>query len=130
MNEDAACRADDLAAVAEGQVWQKSLLGRGGAYEVAWDTAAVTPMGSNVRKIVSEDSVRRAFLKGPEAKWDAWLRRHERAVWEPLLTEPYVLDIDNTVKPLYGHQEGAELGYNPKKTSSLARSARELLFIG
>lgn len=26
-----------------------------------------------------------------------------------------MLDIDNTVKPLYGHQEGAELGYNPKK---------------
>ena len=32
-----------------------------------------------------------------------------------LMTGPYVLDIDNTVKPLYGHQEGAELGYNPQK---------------
>ena len=32
-----------------------------------------------------------------------------------MLSEPYVLDIDNTVKPLYGHQEGAELGYNPQK---------------
>jgi len=69
----------------------------------------------NVAKIVSEDSVRRALLKGPEAAWLAWLRRHERAVWEPLLTEPYVLDIDNTIKPLYGHQEGAELGHNPQK---------------
>ncbi len=36
-------------------------------------------------------------------------------MYEPLLREPYVLDIDNSVKPLYGHQEGAELGYNPKK---------------
>jgi hypothetical protein len=183
MNEDVACRADDLTKVADGQAWQKLLLGSGGTYEVAWDTAAaVTPMGSlvyfaqylnagglldglvadcpleyksgnapgkrpvigttllailngqtryahinalrqdrvsaevlNVTKIVSEDSVRRAFLKGPEAAWDAWLRRHERAVWEPLLTEPYVLDIDNTIKPLYGHQEGAELGHNPQK---------------
>jgi hypothetical protein len=183
MKEDVACGVDDLTSVAEGQVWQKLLLGRGGTYEVAWDTAAaVTPMGSlvyfaqylnagglldglvadcpleyksgnapgkrpvigttllailngqtryahinalrqdrvsaevlNMAKIVSEDSVRRALLKGPEATWDAWLRRHERAVWEPLLTEPYVLDIDNTVKPLYGHQEGAELGYNPQK---------------
>jgi len=69
----------------------------------------------NVQKIVSEDSVRRALLKGEEEAWDGWLRRHERAVWEPLLTEHYVLDIDNTVKPLYGHQEGAELGYNPQK---------------
>ncbi len=32
-----------------------------------------------------------------------------------LLAEPYVADMDNTVKPVYGHQEGAEKGYNPKK---------------
>jgi hypothetical protein len=183
MKEDVACGADDLTTVVDGQAWQKLLLGGGGTYEVAWDTAAaVTPMGSlvyfaqylnagglldalvadcpleyksgnapdrrsvigttllailngqtryahinalrqdrvsaevlDVRTIVSEDSVRRAFLRGPEAEWDAWLRRHERAVWEPLLTEPYVLDIDNTVKPLYGRQEGAEPGYNPQK---------------
>src|SRR5690242_16550735 len=25
------------------------------------------------------------------------------------------LDADTTIKPLYGHREGAELGYNPKK---------------
>jgi hypothetical protein len=34
---------------------------------------------------------------------------------EPLLTEPWILDVDVTVKPLYGHQEGAEVGYNPHK---------------
>ena len=33
----------------------------------------------------------------------------------PLLAEPWILDIDTTVKPLYGHQEGAVIGYNPKK---------------
>jgi hypothetical protein len=183
MNEDVACRADDLTTAGGEQAWQKLLLGGGGAYEVAWDTAAaVTPMGSlvyfgqylsagglldglvadcplsyksgnapgkrevigttilailngqtryahinalrqdrvsaevlNVKKIVSEDSVRRALLKDKEEAWDVWLRRHERAVWEPLLTESYVLDIDNTIKPLYGHQEGAELGHNPQK---------------
>jgi hypothetical protein len=26
-----------------------------------------------------------------------------------------VLDADTTIKPLYGHQEGAVLGYNPKQ---------------
>jgi len=26
-----------------------------------------------------------------------------------------VLDVDTTIKPLYGEQEGAELGYNPHK---------------
>ncbi len=30
---------------------------------------------------------------------------------EPLLAEPWILDVDTTIKPLYGHQEGAVLGY-------------------
>ena len=33
----------------------------------------------------------------------------------PLLDEPWVLDVDTTIKPPYGEQEGAELGYNPHK---------------
>ena len=33
----------------------------------------------------------------------------------PLLSEPWILDIDTTVKPLYGHQEGAVVSYNPHK---------------
>lgn len=33
----------------------------------------------------------------------------------PLLYEPWILDVDTHIKPLYGHQEGAKLGYNPKK---------------
>ncbi len=32
-----------------------------------------------------------------------------------MLSEPYTVDIDSTVKPLYGHQEGAVVGYTPKK---------------
>jgi len=32
-----------------------------------------------------------------------------------LLFEPWILDIDSSVKPLYGNQEGAEIGYNPTK---------------
>ena len=31
------------------------------------------------------------------------------------LVKPLVLDIDASIKPLYGHQAGAELGYNPTK---------------
>lgn len=68
-----------------------------------------------VSKVVSEDSVRGALKRSTPEEWDSWLTIQERAVYEPLLTEDYVLDIDNTVKPLYGHQEGAELGYNPQK---------------
>src|SRR6202035_824144 len=45
----------------------------------------------------------------------AWMRRHLDHCLEPLLSERWILDIDTTVKPLYGRQEGAVVGYNPKK---------------
>jgi len=32
-----------------------------------------------------------------------------------LLEEPWALDVDTTVKPLYGHQQDAKVGYNPTK---------------
>jgi hypothetical protein len=32
-----------------------------------------------------------------------------------LLEEAWALDVDTTVKPLYGHQEDAKVGYNPQK---------------
>lgn len=75
----------------------------------------VGPEVLGMTKMVSEDSVRRALKRGQPQEWDDWLLKLERSVWEPLLTESYVLDVDSTVKPIYGHQEGAELGYNPKK---------------
>jgi len=66
-------------------------------------------------RIVCEDSVRRALKSADERELDAWLSRHEMEVFGQLLAYEYVLDIDNTVKPIFGHQEGAELGYNPQK---------------
>ena len=35
-----------------------------------------------------------------------------------LLERPWILDVDVTIKPLYGNQEGAKLGYNPGEASS------------
>ncbi len=35
-----------------------------------------------------------------------------------LVREPQALDMDSTVKPLYGHQEGAVLGYNVRLRST------------
>jgi hypothetical protein len=47
--------------------------------------------------------VRRAFAAIDEEAGATWLRRHlDRAVG-PLLAEPWILDVDTTVKPLYGH---------------------------
>lgn len=36
-------------------------------------------------KIVSEDSIRRAFKRGTPEQWDRWLTTQERAVYEPLM---------------------------------------------
>jgi len=50
-----------------------------------------------------------------EATSGEWLKGHLKASYEPLLQEPWVLDVDTTVKPLYGHQQDAKVGYNPTK---------------
>ena len=67
-----------------------------------------------MKKVVSEDAVRRGLWKIDEAAGLAWLQTHLDYCCSPLLSEPWVLDIDSTIKPLYGHQ-GAMVGYNPHK---------------
>src|SRR2546423_3373689 len=44
-----------------------------------------------------------------------WLQTHLDYCVSPLLQEPWVLDVDTTIKPLYGTQEGAVVGYTPRK---------------
>lgn len=75
----------------------------------------VNPELLGMTKVASEDSVRRALSALKEEESDQWLRRHRKASYEPLLEEPWALDMDTTVKPLYGHQEDAKVGYNPTK---------------
>jgi len=75
----------------------------------------VNPSLLGMRKVASEDSVRRNLEKIDEANGLAWLQNHLDYATAPLLGEPWVLDMDSTIKPLYGHQEGAERGYNPHK---------------
>ena len=66
-------------------------------------------------KVVGDDSARRALKKMDEEEGIDWLQNHLQRSYEPLLTQPWILDSDVTVKPLYGHQEGAKVGYNPHK---------------
>jgi hypothetical protein len=68
-----------------------------------------------MKRVRSEDSVRRGLSKIDEMEGTQWLCGHLRETVYPLLSEPWILDCDTTVKPLYGHQEGAVLGYNPHK---------------
>ena len=76
---------------------------------------AVNPRLLGMKKVVSEDAVRRGLAKIDEAAGLTWLQTHLDYCSSPLLSESWVLDIDSTIKPLYGQQEGAMVGYNPHK---------------
>ena len=85
------------------------------AHIAAIRSDGVNPELLGMKKVVSEDSVRHAFQKAEEEACDKWMTKHLRACYGPLLEETWVLDIDSTVKTLYGHQEEAARGYNPGK---------------
>jgi hypothetical protein len=73
----------------------------------------INPPLLGMSAVVSEDSVRRNLAKIDEDEGVKWLQDHLGFCVGPTLGEPWVLDADVTVKPLYGHQEGAVKGYNP-----------------
>ena len=75
----------------------------------------VNPELLGMRKVMSEDSARRAFQHATPEDTRAWLQKHLRQTYEPLLEYAWVMDLDSTVKPLYGKQENAVKGYNPVK---------------
>lgn len=64
---------------------------------------------------VSEDVVRAALYRIDEEQGLAWLRGHLSECIRPVLSHSWILDIDTTIKPLYGRQQGAQIGYNPHK---------------
>ncbi len=80
-----------------------------------------------VTHLVSEDAARRALAKINETSGVAWLDRHLAKTTRPLLATPWILDLDATVKCLYGKQEGAIVGYNPKKPGRPSHSYHSAL---
>jgi hypothetical protein len=80
---------------------------------VRGDTVAAQALG--MRGVVSEDSVRRALKAMELPASETWMRKALMDSVRDALDRAWVLDVDATVKPLYGHQEGAEVGYNPHK---------------
>ena len=75
----------------------------------------INPGLLGMRKVISEDALRNALKRIPETAGTAWLDSHLSASVAPLLDAPWILDADTTIKTLYGHQQGALIGYNPKK---------------
>ncbi len=90
----------------------------------------VSPGLLGMKKIVSEDAVRRHLSKIDESRGIAWLQGHLDYVVRPLLREPWILDVDTTIKPLYGHQEGAVVSYNPKKPGRPSHAYHSYMMAG
>ena len=90
----------------------------------------VNPGLLGMHKVISEDALRRALLAIGEDEGVVWLDGHLRESTAPLLDAPWILDIDTTIKPLYGKQEGAEVSYNPKKPGRPSHSYHTYLMAG
>jgi hypothetical protein len=80
-----------------------------------------------MKRVLSEDAVRRGVTKIDLEAGAAWLQENLDYVTRPLLREPWILDVDTTVKPLFGHQEGAVVGYNPGKPGRPSHSYHSYL---
>ncbi len=93
----------------------------------------VAPQILGMNKILSDESLRRALAhlapNQPKrccdeeraartaqlAKSTAWMDTALSEIRREALHTPWILDTDTRVKVLYGHQAGAEIGYNPTK---------------
>ncbi|WP_265286302.1 hypothetical protein [Verminephrobacter eiseniae] len=66
-------------------------------------------------RIVSEDALRRALSRIDESASAAWLCPALMNNVRDALNRPWILDMDASIEPPYGRQEGAEPGDNPHK---------------
>ena len=85
---------------------------------------ALTPSILGMTSTVSEDVVRDAMKRMQEAAATQWLSNELLACVEPVLGQPRMLDIDSTVKPVFGHRQGAQIGDNLHKPGSLRSLSR------
>ena len=75
----------------------------------------VSPQILGMSKIVSEDSLRRALARMSAEESRDWLRPQLLSSVQAARNSPWILDIDTTVKTLFGKQSGADVSYNPHK---------------
>ncbi|MGB4228031.1 MAG: hypothetical protein WBJ68_15615 [Candidatus Dechloromonas phosphoritropha] len=92
--------------------WMLSMLAgqRRYAHVTAIRCDGINPGLLGMRKVISEDALRNALKRIPEAEGTTWLDTHLADSVAPLLDAPWILDTDTTIKPLYRHQEGAPIG--------------------
>ena len=76
---------------------------------------AVVAQALGMAKVISEDALRRALERIDAQASEAWIRPNLMRSVREALDRPWVLELDASIQPLYGRQEGAEIGYNPTK---------------
>ncbi len=85
------------------------------AHITALRADAVSPQILGMHKIISEDALRRSLARMSAQQSQAWLVPQLLSSVQAALSTPWILDIDTTIKPLYGKQSGAQVSYNPHK---------------
>lgn len=97
--------------------WMLSILSGHWRYAHASTIRAdgVNPGLLGMSGVVAEDTLRRGLKAIDEDPGVGWLCDHIGHTVLGLLYAPWILDVDVTVKPLYGKQQGAVVGYNPHK---------------
>jgi len=100
----------------------------------------INPGLPGMRKAISEDALRNALKRIPEPEGTMRLDTHLTGSAMPLLDAPWIyvpegryplgLDTDTAIKPLYGHREGALVGYNPKKPGRPSHAYHTYLMAG
>ena len=79
-----------------------------------------------VEQLRSEDCVRRAFTNASEEQLTTWMDLHLNASFAPLLAEPWILDVDATVKPLYRPLRRSARGIQPGQAwTAIARLIKQ-----
>jgi hypothetical protein len=76
---------------------------------------ALSPQILGMNSVVSEDSLRRALERMSAKQSQDWLEPQLLCSVQAALHTPWILDIDTTIKPLYGKQDGADISFNPRK---------------
>jgi len=67
-----------------------------------------------IKEVVSDDTIRRFFHSLDTKEGKEWISSNSGRLWHSLPAR-FIVDWDSTVQTKYGHQEGAEVGYNPQK---------------
>ncbi len=76
---------------------------------------ALSPQILGMNALVSEDSLRCALERMSAKQSQDWLAPQLLSSVQAALSTPWILDIDTTIKPLYGKQAGADISFNPHK---------------